>query len=385
MKTSVLLLISLFALRLWGILPIPGFLLIVIFILLSWKSVFKESLFRWPIVLLIFFIVINSVSSTYLRNQSFVDSFKQASPYMMIISYFFYMGKRIRVNQLEELLFCLLMIFDVGYLVQFLLYPNVVIFPGAAVKYLGDVRIRIDGQCICSLGYFFCISKFLLDERKKNYLLWAALSFFVIFLWGFRSILAVNILFTLFMVYKSKGLGKLFYWGIFVSIVLAILMFLPIVQDKIGSMMQRQARGDTITNSDYIRVIVFDYFMNDHFKSSLEYFLGSGLPDGHSVYSRDIRYMEEHGRNWNDWGLLGLSWLLGVPAILTMVYYSLKAGIVKINKDYYYVKYWFIFMLCTSLFSAEFIRTGSFIIQGIALAIVNKAYNENRHIDISQN
>ena len=82
--------------------------------------------------------------------------------------------------------------------------------------------------------------------------------------------------------------------------------------------------------------------------------------------------LANRGIYWVDFGLLSLSWVLGIPAVLGMILYSIKASFLKVSSEYYYLGIWFMYLVASSFTTAEFFREGNFIVQALALYLVEK-------------
>lgn len=373
MKYSILLFITLITLRFFGAFPIPGYLIFLLVGVLSYKNMMVSSFFRWQVILLIILCVISAFTCNYFRHQTVLQTFVQSSHYIMLFCYFFFVSKNIQVWQLEKLIYNLSIIFIVCYLLQYFLYPyGVVLFPDAETQYSDEVRIRLNGQNICSLGFLFAINKFLLKGERK-YLFLALFSFFTMFLWGFRTITFSCVLFAFLLFYKIRGGGYIIKILPILLLLSILLLQIPLISEKVSFLLERQKEGQTFANDDYIRVILINYFYEDHFLSNWEMFLGSGIP-ADSPYGSYMSNLGERGLHWNDMGLLGLSWILGIPATLTMIWYALKAGFTKMPKEYIYLPLWFLFLLLIGFTTAEFIRIGNFVPQAIVLALIAKIH-----------
>lgn len=372
MRLFYLLIVTLAALRLWGAIDIPGFVILAFYLIASYRNIRKVSTFRNIILALVFFLIVNAFTSHYYRGQDVFSTLRQTSPFMMIIGYFFYLDKRFSVKSMEKLIFILTVMFDIVYLVQYALYPyGIVIFPDAETEYGSDVRLRLYGQNICSLGLMFSFNKYLVSKKSK-YMYAAMLSFFVLFLWGFRTIFAASFILPLLMYCKLEGVKSLFAITPICLILLILIFQAPIVQDKVLAMLERQGADQSFGNKDYIRNLCINYYLFEHFSSGWEMFWGSGIPSGDSNYSDLMSHLGQKGYHWNDMGLWGLSWVLGVPATLMMLCYGIKASFMKMSHEYLYLTYWFIFSLMTAFTTAEYIRTGNYVIQSIALALLYK-------------
>lgn len=372
-----LMLVSLLTYRFFGLFSGGGILILGFFLLSSYKEAKRPSRFRWLILLMMMFAIFNCYTTQIFRHQSFFTTLPQLSHYLMLVCYFFYIKKNITIQALEKLLFGLTITFIICYLFQYIIYPTP-LFIGNQ-EYGDDIRIRLYGQNICTLGYFFCLNKYLLYRNRKH-LLVAILALFVVLLWGFRTILIASIAFSFLMYWRIKGFAKLATTIPLLVVLVVIIAQVPIVSDKIDAMMERFQTGQNFKNEDYIRNLLIAYFMNEHFQSNWEMFLGSGLPAGKSAYANLITALGERGFHWNDMGLWGLSWMLGIPTTLLMIGYGVKAAFTKVPKPFYYATYWFLFLILIGFTTAEYIRIGNYIAQGLALAIIHKVYiNTNIH------
>ena len=178
------------------------------------------------------------------------------------------------------------------------------------------------------------------------------------------------------MLFKLKGGGKkIFLTLILGSIGMFGLIQIPMVSDKMDYVFSRfQSKDETLSNKDYIRLAQFRYFTKERPKNTFEYILGSGMPYGDSKYSKNFEANRLNGMQYVDWGLLGLSWMLGILPVLAMILYSLKVIRLKVDKRYIYIGVWYLYLLSTSLFEIEFYRYGNFLVQAIALYLVELAF-----------
>ncbi|MFT3993578.1 MAG: hypothetical protein QM660_04675 [Dysgonomonas sp.] len=164
------------------------------------------------------------------------------------------------------------------------------------------------------------------------------------------------------------------------------------MSEIIDKMMQRQ-ETDNMGNEDYVRVLQLDYFLHHHFKNIIEFIGGSGVPNpnsGYGKYMYSFNEVDEYGvmsgtsiTGWFDWGLIGLSWVMGIPAVLALLIYAIRAIILKVDKEYYYIGCWFLFLLIISPVNTEFYREGIFVFHGIALYLVEKAHIIYRNKKVS--
>lgn len=337
-----------------------------------------NSLFKNYILALVFFVIINIFSCYYFNGQSITSSLKATSPYLHIIFYFLLLRINLPIEQMEKAIIVLTIIFCICYIIQYIIYP-ITIFSGASIEFQLDVRIRLAGQGISSLGYFLGLNKYL-KTKRISYLILSLLCFVIIFLMGFRTMIAMVVLFSLVIVIRINGFNWKFVWySILACIFILLILQFPIFDEKVTSMLERQ-QTQNFGNPNYIRVIEFLHFTGQHFKNIWEYIFGSGLPfygesESLSNYSKYMFSLEDKRLiYWVDWGLIGLSWVLGLPAVLAMFAYSIKVIRLKILYDYFYLKLWYIYLLTLSITTMEFYRPGNFIIQALVLYLIERVY-----------
>ena len=177
------------------------------------------------------------------------------------------------------------------------------------------------------------------------------------------------------------GIGPIYLLGkenrqckIYVSLPYCHRRSLPtsVVQNSINNMMKRQEAGATFANEDYIRVIQFNYFTKEHFKSPVEYVFGSGIPNPRTKYGQPFYTVDPAlgpYNGWHDWGIVGLSWMIGIPAVLALLFPVLRIIRKKCDDKILFLKFFYIFLLLSSFTTVEFYRVGSFFSTGYFLSL----------------
>jgi len=341
----------------------------------------EKSIFKWYIVAVFIGISLSIISCNYFRGQPMLMTFKASVIYYYILFYFVLKYLDIPISQMETSLMILVIIFCACYIVQYILFPTV-IFSGVEEQLISpdNIRIRLVGQGLSSLGYFFGLNKYLHNNKKLHYLFLAILCFGVIFLMGFRTMLVMISIFTFLLIIRVKG----FKWNVLLFSLLGCGLFIamlqiPVFSEKMNAMLDRQ-QTEVLSNKDYIRLVQLKYYTQVHFKSVWEYIYGSGMTYSteheSSAYGRLMGRLPDMGIYWQDWGILGLSWMIGMLAVISMIAYSIKAFLLKVPVAYYYIGIWFLYLVASSVTTMEFYRDGNFIVQSIALYMVEKFYNE---------
>ena len=217
------------------------------------------------------------------------------------------------------------------------------------------------------------------DSYYKN-ILGLLLSFICIVLLGFRSYFASILLVSLIQIYRVKGVSLKSFKTIICGVLcLFLLSQTEMVQNVIENMKNRQ-HSQTFSNKEYIRWMEFNYYTNNHFQNGYEMFWGSGPWNGDSQYGK---YIESFRRaesvisgndtsvtTWWDWGLIGLSWAMGIPLALLIYIYLFYMAFKKTNKRYYYMSSIYIFLILTSITTIETYRFGAFTFHALLLYLM---------------
>ena len=369
-----------------------------------YKSILFQTYFRWYFIL----IVINIITCFIFRKQGFLVSFYAWMPLLLIYFYPFFKYLNISTKGWEKVLFILFAIILVGYTLQNL-FLNIPLFVlnSSEEALENETRVRIWSNNILTLGGFYCFNKYLCGKKLYIFLfLWTAV---LIFLQGARTGILGFGLVSIVMYFKIRG----FSWKIVpaVAAVAVLLLFFSrqlIFQEKVEEIVTRNETAN-FDNDAYPRVTCFNYYINDHFKNGLEYFLGSGrtvliegdtpLSKAPSEYSKLVSSNAAYYHWYTaDLGILGLSWEAGIPFII--VFYLLFIAIIrtKVPREYYYIGMWELFLLFVSTLLSESIYCQSnMIFHALALVIldrvairgpqkavikhVKKSFNENSIIE----
>ena len=108
--------------------------------------------------------------------------------------------------------------------------------------------------------------------------------------------------------------------------------------------------------------------------------MGSGIPNRVIIsdYGKYYDNLESYGIHYYDWGILGMSWMMGLMSLVAMVWYSVKAFFTKVPRNKLYLTLWFGYLLACGFTSAEFVRQGCFLIQGMVLYLIH-VYSDEKN------
>lgn len=375
MTNTLLLIYILLLTNFFGLTSLPYSILLITTFIFSIGAFKKNLLFKKNIILIFLLLFLNFISSYIYREQNFYESFTAFPHIWFLFLYFFLHNQKIGIEQIEKISISVSLIFCVCYAIQLIIFPTI-IFNGAktALRYYinGDIpRFRLEGQLFVFLGYFLSLNKYLMYNRQK-YLLYMSIFMIIVFALGFRTFLLAIFISSIILCYRYDKCKKIISKIIPISILLIFILFTPFVQNRVAEMSERQ-KTETFSNQDYIRVTCYEYYTTEHFKNGIEYFLGSGYPNPNSSYGQEIKSLEERKFiYWVDLGLIGLSWMIGIPTVICILFYSFRIIFLKTPKKYLYCSSFFIFLIISSFTTGEMYRFGAFIPQAIVLYIFGK-------------
>lgn len=329
-------------------------------------------------------ILASMVSCMINRGQSIIDSIKAMPNYFGLLFYFFLKWRKFKLTTVQSALVWLIIVFDILYIAQYYLIDYGINFLNIDDWMLSDStegnRLRVMSSGLYSLGMFYGIVQWYITHKNK-YLALFIVGAFVMLLTGYRQFLVSTLVALLFMIYKLDKRVKLKHIGFVAAIVVVgyVLYQIPAVQGKIAGMIERNDTGASLDNKDYIRVIQWEFFNHEYFKNAWEHFFGSGLPlpGAKSGFGKYFQTLTDQGLQYVDWGIIGVSWMLGVLTFVGYVWMSLAAILKRVPSVYLYISLWYIFLLSSSITNWEFFRDGNFLVHAMALYIIELASKEN--------
>lgn len=329
------------------------------------------------------FVFISCIYSTIYNHQNIIRVIGNSYTYFGLLFTFIIMKYKPTSIQLEKVIKYLSIIFCCCYLLQWLIYP-INIFTGSLDETninTEQFRMRMPGSICAYCLFFYGINKYILYRNKKN-LLYALLGFIPIMIMGFRSLTAATAFFVVLMViFITKSIIKTLIWLIIGFIPLIAISQLDIVQTKINEMVERQESGQTFENDDYIRFLEYEYFEEQLFTKPGERFWGAGVPvDKTTTYYRNMDdAIERLHYFWVDLGLIGLSYIIGIPAVLLLSIIICDCIRKTHSVQFQYIRFTLLTVFFGSIItSMELFRTGNLLIISLYLCLIyvsNKEQN----------
>lgn len=359
------------------------FLITILF--LAVPGIKDNSLYSILIKLYVFFVLISCVYSWLFNKQNLITVIFHSYGYFAILFFFYLMTSKLSAKETEKILFTIALIFSLCYILQWLLYPSV-LFSGAeshADVFENRYRVRLPGS-IC--GYFlllYSINIYLI-EKKKILFLYAALGFIPIIIQGFRSLTALSLISSFLMIpFVTRSGKKSLVYSSLLVIVVVLAFTTPVVQSKMDEMLTRQNNEQTFSNEDYIRFRSFDYYWNKQFTKPYEKIIGGGAPtDKKSYYYKQIHNaIDYYHYYWVDLGIVGLSMVIGIPAVMLLVAMYLCCMWKCKEPRLQYIRFTLFIVLAGSIFtSMELYRKGNILLLSLFLYIEYKYHREQKKI-----
>lgn len=352
----------------------------------------KELLFSKVLKIYFLFIVVNIITCYIFRRQSPLVSIYGWGTFFLILYYPVFDSFNYKSRFWEKVLLWLYCIFLICYFCQyFLRFSGIQIFYlDSTLEQLEDssvVRLYADG--VLSLGVFFCLNRWITKHSKK-YMIFFVLGLIAEILLSSRIRWVILPLACIYLFYKMYGFSAktIKYLIVGLGLFIAFLQT-DIARERIDYVLEKAER-QSFNNDSYVRVLLIDYFQNEHFKTPVEHFMGSGMPKlnaarANLALSSYSRYMSslfiDDDFYCYDMGYLGLSWLAGIPFALVLLFLLFSVFRKKVPKNYLYIGAWELYLLMSGWFNEEVFGFTNMICQVLALTILSAVIKENSSIN----
>lgn len=327
------------------------------------------------ILLYTFFVLCSCIYSKIFNDQNLIRVIGNTYPYWGFLFVFIIIRLSPSSSQIEKAIKWLSIIFCICYLFQYIIYP-INIFSGSLDSTnVNKETFRMRMPCsICAYClFFFGVNKYIL-LKKKQFIFYAFLGLLPIFIMGFRSLTVATLLFSLFMIpFITKQFGKTLIWIAITCALLFSISRLSIIQEKMDEMLERQNDEQTFANKDYIRYLEYEYFTEIVYVKPGERFFGGGVPtDPSSKYYLDmVSSIDDLHYFWMDLGLIGLSFIIGIPSVILLVYIICKCIKDSSWPQVQYIRFTLLTILLGSIItSMELFRPGNLLIVSLYLCML---------------
>lgn len=352
------------------------FLVLLLVIHSFWARGSYQKMIRWYLL----FVLVSCCSSWALNGQNPILVIGRSYDYFALLFFFYLIKADLSSKETIKVMEMLALTFCIGYIVQWLIYPTVIFsqvdfFTNEAGKY----RARMTGSICCYFLLMYSINKFLL-KKDWIYVVYGVLALIPIIIQGFRSLVALSVasVFLIIPFVLRSGKKTLFY-SLLGAVVSVVILNTSLVQSKMEEMMRRQEREQTFANDDYIRWLSFNYYWNQQFKRPAEKILGGGRPvDKSTSYTKRINVARNsYGFRWTDLGIVGLSMIIGIPAVLMLVIIYIRCMWKCKEPEIQFVRFTLLIVLTGSVFTtAELFREGNILLLSFFLYLEYKYHKE---------
>ena len=383
-KTNKMALFILFMLSFFGIVifNIVGFhyvtSAIILWIAFRYR---KEKIVYKPFIYLYFVgFVISCIYSQLYNGQPFWLTMSFCSGYVGLLFALFLIQKNLSSKELINMFVFIAVIYVILYIIQWIVFPINIVSSAANQNAESDTyRLRIPGSICSFVLFYYGVNKVLLKDKLRGFL-YCCLGFMPIIIMGFRTLTAITVVSAFLMTATvTKKIKKtLVYFILFCGVAVAFSN-VPIVSDKIQEMQDRQERETDSGTENNIRLIGYQYLSEQYFVKPGERIFGAGIPTLATKYTKDLNSLiDNYHIYWNDTGLVGLSFLIGIPTVLMLCFIYLLCAWRCKSPDLQFIRFTAITMVFGSAMTTmELYRSGNILLFSILLCI---EYQRNQEL-----
>ena len=333
----------------------------------------KHRLFSNPIILLFIALIVSTLSGFYYHDQSPFLTLLAMRYFLYFLIYFLLLRFGVRRETIIKTIIIGAIIYMIVFTIQILLYPTAIVPIKEGTEFdRGFLRLRLEGVGFVTLSAFYSLNQYLVRKKNIKFLIFYILCFGFVFILGFRTLL-VTFLFSSFLliIFNSSSIIKIAAYSISLGVLVLLLFQLQIVQEFVFGAIE-QTDNQAEMGDEYIRYLTFDFLFNKvniNFGSLL---FGNGMPVGGTEYGN---HLLDYGAKKNgfisaDLGLLGFVFNYGLLSLFAFLNILRVAIFKKLPKHSIYLKIFFLYLLMSSITTAEIFRAGMFGIEMIALYLI---------------
>lgn len=335
----------------------------------------KNMLFRNAIIFFMFGLLLNAYAGYVNLDQLPRHSILTYGYYYFILIYFLLHFLNPDRQFLEKTILIFGGIYSFIFIVQYLIYPYD-LFNRDVSTAVQEVQLEILGHGFLMLSYFLVLNRYLINRKLINLIL-AVIFFLVLLKSGFRTLVFGAIISSVIMVIMMLKLRARDFAMIFlVGALLAGILQFKSVSATLDEMIFKTG-SDIRLGNKYVRALEMEFFFKKYPQNWTYYVIGGGRVTGKNlyVYNPSIFGMN-YNIVWVDIGLLGFFIVIGAVATIGLVWYSVKAIFVRLPKERYYLRLYFLYLLIVSLTNEEIYRNGIFSVQAIVLYLIDITVSE---------
>ena len=384
-KNNKLLLSFLFLVFFWGISFFQkGFFIwfgFFIMIYSTYRTYDKKDRFERTIVYYCIFVFLSCIYSWLFNHQPLRLALAYSYHFFGVLFYFVVKRYSPSINESIKFLKIIMILTTICYLIQWIIYPTV-IFNGSMSEFdITDNFFRMRFYCsfLFYLLFLYGINKYV-QNHKLIYLAYSAAGLLPIIIMAFRSLIAMtffSMVLTVIAITKRNATSYIKYI-ILGSILVYASLQVPMVQEKMDEMTSRKESEQTFSNDDYIRNLALAYYTTEFSENISMWVLGGGHPQIGVDDSPKNNYQRIFSEGfslymfWNDLGLIGLSFIIGIVSVLLLIFLCIKTMYDCKFEELQFIRFGiFCVLIATIITSMELYRNGNLVVLGLLFYIVH--------------
>jgi len=302
---------------------------------------------------------------------------------MRYFSYFLVYYLLVMLSVDKDYLVRLVLVFSVVYMavfsLQLLMFPSAIVPLGHAEDFdRGFLRLRLEGVGFLTLSAFYCLNSYMVDKKKVGYLLFYGVCFYFVYLLGFRTLLVTFLAASFLLLAMYSGSLIKF----FVLAVVAFILGLAVLQiDAVNLFVVEMfdlTEGQLDKGEDYIRLLTFNFLFGEVNAGLGSLVFGNGMPFAGTSYGSLVLGVgvDLYGYISADLGLIGFVFNFGLLSLAAFLNIFRIAIFTKLPKDSIYLSVFFVYLLVSSITTAEIYRAGMFVVEAVGLYLITLIYFE---------
>jgi len=308
------------------------------------------------------FLFISTISCLYFHDQNMLRTIQAMRTFFYFALFFMLIKSSIPKEKLEMFCYFFLFCYCIVFLLQLAIFPTAIVPLGRTDELnRGLLRFRLEGVGFVTLMGMMSLNKFL-STKKIKHIAVLITCFTFIYLLGFRTLLVtyfLSLLLLVYFFYKSLSLALL---------INALVIGIGIVLYQSGAGGQFIEENIELTSNqledfdDYIRVLTYRFLFEDISPNQFALLFGNGFPYLDSQYGYEVLYVgtELNGFIAADLGLLGFAFYFGGITTLIYILMLVTPLFKQFKKDTVYLKVYGLYLVMSSVTTAESFRIGMF-------------------------
>ncbi|MEY8240076.1 MAG: hypothetical protein RPT25_07005 [Cycloclasticus sp.] len=341
----------------------------------------NDHVFSRPLGLLFFSLFLSALSGYFYHDQFPLLSLLAMRYFSYFLVYYLLIMLGVKKEDLVKLVLLFSAIYMAVFSLQLLVFPVAIVPLGHADEFnRGFLRLRLEGVGFLTLSAFYCLNAYLVDKKRIMHLLFYCLGFLFVYLLGFRTLLATFLFSSFILITLYSGSFIKFISFFVIALILGIgLMQVESVSFFFSEMLELTV-GQFEEGDEYIRLRTFDFLFGDVNAGLGSIIFGNGMPFAGTAYGNLVLGVgvDMFGYISADLGLIGFVFNFGLVSLLALLNIFRIAIFKKLPKDSLYLSVFFIYVLISSVTTAEIYRAGMFVVEAVGFYLITLIYFESR-------